>query len=328
VNQIIKMDTERVVEKILAGDVRTAARLVRQIEDNPQATRTLLSALFLRGGQGHTVGITGNPGAGKSTLVSGLVTVLRKRETRVGVIAVDPSSPFSGGAILGDRIRMMEHAADPGVFIRSCASRGTLGGISSSTGDISTVMGAMGFDPVIIETVGVGQAEVDVAFLTETVVVVVTPGHGDDVQALKAGLLEIADVFVVNKADYPGAATLAAQLDGLWELGGDPDPSAWRPPVLQTVASDGTGLEALLGAIEEHRTYITENPKGKRERRRRVKARLSRLIQADYRAEVGRQLGALIDEKTVDRLIDRTLDPYSVARSTVDRLMGREKKNH
>ena len=321
-----KMDLESVVEKILAGDVRTAARLIRQIEDDPLATRSVLSTLFLESGQPHTVGITGNPGAGKSTLVSGLVSALRQQEARVGVIAVDPTSPFSGGAILGDRIRMMAHAADPGVFIRSCASRGTQGGISSSTGDISTVMGAMGFDPVIVETVGVGQSEVDVVFLTETVVVVVTPGYGDDVQALKAGLLEIADIFVVNKSDHQGAATLAAQLNSLWELGGDPDPSAWRPPVLQTVASEGTGLDALLGAIEEHRVYIEENPKGQEERKKRVKARLSRLIQADYRAEVESRLGALISEETIERLIERAVDPYSVAKAAVDSLMGHNKE--
>ncbi|MCA9564743.1 MAG: methylmalonyl Co-A mutase-associated GTPase MeaB, partial [Myxococcales bacterium] len=207
------MRTSPSLDAVLQGDQRAAGRLMSLAEDDFDLARPMLSQLFAHGGQAHVIGVTGQPGAGKSTLVNQLITHFRAAEERVGVVAVDPSSPFTGGAILGDRIRMLSHAEDPGVFVRSMAARGALGGLARATEDVICVLDAMGFDRIIVETVGVGQSEVEVAGVAHTTVVVMTPGYGDDIQAMKSGVLEIADVFVINKADLDGAAGVAAQLE-------------------------------------------------------------------------------------------------------------------
>jgi LAO/AO transport system kinase len=242
-------------ERILQGDIRAAARLMRDIDDGFKSAVEELKILYPHTGNAFILGITGPPGAGKSTLVDQLTALYRSRDKRVGIVAVDPSSPFTGGAILGDRIRMNRHAEDDGVFIRSLATRGHLGGVSRSTGDVVNVLDAMGMDVIIIETVGVGQDEIDIVRMAHTTVVVMVPGLGDDIQAIKAGILEIGDVFVVNKADRDGADRTARELTVMLEMNPDKDRS-WQPKVLQTEASRNRGVEELVGEIEEHRTYL------------------------------------------------------------------------
>ena len=242
-------------EMVLQGNIRAAARLMRDIDDGLKSAVEELKILYPHTGNAFIIGITGPPGAGKSTLVDQVTAVYRKRGKRVGIVAVDPTSPFTGGAILGDRIRMNRHADDDGVFIRSLATRGHLGGISRSTGDVVNVMDAMGMDIVIIETVGVGQDEIDIVRMAHTTVVVMVPGLGDDVQAIKAGILEIGDVFVVNKADRDEAERTVRDLAIMLEMNPDKD-RGWQPKVLKTEANCGQGIEELVDEMEEHRDYL------------------------------------------------------------------------
>lgn len=242
-------------ERILQGDIRAAARLMRDIDDGFKSAVEELKVLYPHTGNASILGITGPPGVGKSTLVDQLTALYRQHEKKVGIVAVDPSSTFTGGAILGDRIRMNRHAEDAGVFIRSMATRGQLGGVSRSTGDVVNVLDAMGMDVIIIETVGVGQDEIDIARMAHTTVVVMVPGLGDDIQAIKAGILEIGDVFVVNKADRDDADHTVHQLTARLEMNPDKD-GAWQPKVLKTVASRNSGVEELLSEIEEHGAYL------------------------------------------------------------------------
>jgi len=268
------------VEAILGGDIRAAARLMRDLDDRRPEALAVLKALFPHTGNAYVVGITGNPGAGKSTVVDALITHYRAAGERVGVIAVDPTSPFTGGAILGDRIRMNRHALDPGVFIRSLATRGYLGGLSRSTFDVAHVLDAMGFQRVLIETVGVGQDEVDVMRAAHTTVVVTVPGLGDDIQAIKAGLLEVADVLVVNKADRDGADRTERDLMQMLDLRAD----RRDVPIVKTVATrgtaDGSGIAELAGAIEDHRTRAWLGPDAARRATERATAQLHELVRA------------------------------------------------
>lgn len=265
--------------RVLAGDVRALARALTVVENDPQAGPVVLAALSAHLGRAHRVGLTGPPGAGKSTLVSALTAGWRAAGRRVGVLAVDPSSPFTGGALLGDRVRMTQHLGDSGVFVRSLASRGVSGGLAAAAEDCADVLDAAGFDPVLIETVGVGQGELDVARATDTTVVVLAPGAGDDVQALKAGLLEVADLVVVNQADRAGADRLEASLRAAFELRqGVP-----VPPVLKTVATKGEGVEALRAAIDA-RTAPSRAAETAQRRQGRVRRRLM--------ADVDRRRGA------------------------------------
>src|SRR6188474_1567186 len=241
-------------ERVRAGDPRALARAISLVEDGSPAGEEMLSSLFLSTGRAWTIGVTGPPGAGKSTLVDQLVRQLRARHQTAGILAVDPTSPFTGGAILGDRVRMQSHASDAGVFIRSMATRGHLGGLARATADAALVLDAAGRDYVIIETVGVGQDEVDIVRLADVSVVTLVPGTGDDVQALKAGIMEIADVFVVNKADREGADRLVSSVETNLALHAYAS-GEWRPPILKTVATTGAGIPELLAAIEQFRAH-------------------------------------------------------------------------
>jgi len=301
------------IERARAGDRRSLARLVSRVEDDTAEGRQALAAVYPAGGDAWVTGITGAPGAGKSTLVDGLVGHAIDHGN-VAVIAVDPSSPFTGGAVLGDRIRMQRHTDDPRVYIRSMANRGHLGGLADATPRVVALLDGVGFREVVIETVGVGQAEVDVASSADTVVVVVNPGWGDSIQAAKAGLLEIGDIFVVNKADRPGAHEAVADLNRMLDVGPE---RAWRPPVVTTVATDGTGLGELLTAIADHRRHLVDT--GQLDQLRRDRA--LREIEAAVRSGLRRR--ATIDhagDVMLDRVVAREIDPWSAAEGVVDAL--------
>ncbi|HKB74998.1 MAG TPA: methylmalonyl Co-A mutase-associated GTPase MeaB [Myxococcales bacterium] len=298
-------------DRVLQGDVRAAARLMRLIDDAQPAAEGELRALFPSTGRAQLIGITGNPGAGKSTLVDRLIAHLRSMGKTVGVVAVDPTSPFTGGAILGDRIRMQDHALDPGVFIRSLATRGQLGGLSRATGDCVRVLDAMGKDVVIVETVGVGQDEVEVCRLAHTTVVVVVPGLGDDIQAIKAGILEVADLFCVNKADREGADRTVRDLRQMLELSATDREVA----IVKCVASQGEGTGELWDAIEAHYRFLKGGPGLLQRETQRARFELIEILRDRMlRAAVERLTaqGAQIDELAL-RIARRDLDPYSVA---------------
>jgi LAO/AO transport system kinase len=304
------------VTEALGGNRYALARLISLIEDDGADARAALAALYPHTGQAHVVGVTGAPGTGKSTLVNELAKSLRARGTTVGVVAVDPSSPFTGGALLGDRVRMRDLAGDPGVFIRSMASRGSLGGLARATGDVVQVLDAVGFAVVLVETVGAGQAEVDIARTAHTTVVVEAPGMGDEVQALKAGLLEIADVLVVNKADLPGAARTARALemvvhrDGLHPREGEGE-NVWSLPILQTVALDGTGVPEVLAAVAAHREHLQASGLWAGRERARVEAELLNVLRQELLDRLLAQVGEGQVQACVERIAAREVDVYT-----------------
>jgi LAO/AO transport system kinase len=301
-------DPLEVLSRALAGDRRALARAMSVVEDARPGADAVLKEAYPGGGRARIVGLTGSPGAGKSTLTDRLIGLHRERGARVGVVAVDPSSPFSGGAILGDRIRMQRHASDEAVFVRSMSSRGRLGGLADASAKVVALLDAAGYDPILLETVGVGQSEVEVVELADTVVVVVTPGMGDGVQAAKAGLLEVGDVFVVNKADRPGADEVVRDLTQMLEMG---ERRAWSPPILTTVAPTGVGVDRVAAAIGDHLTHLGE--KGLTARRRRhaeVTVRRATLAILAERLSADR-----LDDALIDAVAARSVDPWTAARS-------------
>ncbi|WP_340538045.1 methylmalonyl Co-A mutase-associated GTPase MeaB [Nocardioides sp. GXZ039] len=294
------------------GESRAIARLISLIEDESPRLREVTAALAPHTGRAHVVGLTGAPGVGKSTSTNALVAALRADGRRVGVLAVDPSSPFSGGALLGDRIRMGEHALDEGVYIRSMAARGHLGGLSWSTPQAVRVLDAAGFDVVLVETVGVGQSEVEVAGLADTTVVLLAPGLGDGIQAAKAGILEIGDVYVVNKADRDGAAQVARDLRSALALA-EREEGAWRRPVLKTVAQTGDGVEAVVTALGEHHTWSIESGELGRRRERRARAEIEAIAVAALRSRWA-DLGGHTELATLAAAVAAgEIDPYAAA---------------
>jgi LAO/AO transport system kinase len=291
------------------GDRGSLARLLSVVERGGPDARAVGRLTHPRGGAAYTVGITGAPGAGKSTLTNALIRQVRGEGTEVAVLAIDPSSPFTGGAILGDRVRMEDHTGDAGVFIRSMATRGHLGGLSLATLEAIRVLDAAGWPWVVVETVGVGQVEVEVAGAADTTVVVVNPGWGDAVQANKAGLLEIADVFVINKADRPGADEARRDLERMLDLTGT---SGWRPPIVATVASTGEGVEELWRAVRDHREQLTSSGELQRRRAARVADELTEIVAALLRERAKRTAGEHLD-RLAAAVADRTIDPWTAA---------------
>jgi LAO/AO transport system kinase len=305
-------DAAALVAAARDGNARSLARLVSLAENGSPGLRHVMRAIAPFAGHAHVVGLTGSPGVGKSTLTGALVRAYRAAGLRVGVLAIDPTSPFTGGALLGDRVRMSEHATDSGVFIRSMASRGHLGGLSGSAPQVLRILDAAGFDVVCVETVGVGQAEVEIASLADSTLVILAPGMGDSIQTAKAGILEIADLFVVNKADRPGAHDVTRDLRNM--LGMAPHvPGGWRPPIISTCAASGDGIDDLVARLDEHRAWLGES--GELDRRRTVRAREE--ISAIAVASIRQRIGALPGESRLDELsglvVAGKLDPFSAA---------------
>lgn len=302
------MNVSDLVERARAGERRAIAQLISLVEDGGSDLGAAMQALYPHTGGSYSVGITGAPGAGKSTLTERLIARVRQDGHQIGVIAIDPSSPFSGGALLGDRVRMQTHATDPEVFIRSMATRGHLGGISLATPEAMRVLEAAGKDIVIIETVGVGQSEVEITDACDTTLVVVNPGWGDAVQAAKAGLMEIADVFVVNKADRQGAQDSVRELKQMLEM----SEAEWKPEIVPTVATKGDGVDELWAAIEKHRAFQEEHGLLEARRRRRVQREIKDIVTERFRSRIETESDELLGQLT-DDVVARRLDPYGAA---------------
>jgi LAO/AO transport system kinase len=310
--------TDSLTSRLLAGDPRALARVITLIENDEPAGAAVVRDVFARTGRAYLIGVTGPPGAGKSTLVDQLTREIRKTGRTVAIVAVDPTSPYTGGAILGDRVRMQAHASDAGVFIRSMATRGHLGGLARATSEVALVLDASGRDVVLIETVGVGQDEVEIVRTADISLVTLVPGTGDEVQALKAGIMEIADIFIVNKADREGADRTAAAVESVLSLQTF-EPDQWRPPVLRTEATTGKGVPELLEAIERFRAHGAHT-QGER-RRARAESRLRELLALRFLEQVDRRLAADGGvARYAEQISARTLDPYSAADAIMTRV--------
>ncbi|WP_037572730.1 methylmalonyl Co-A mutase-associated GTPase MeaB [Phaeacidiphilus oryzae] len=317
------VDVPELVAAARSGRPRAVARLISLVESASPQLREVMAALAPHTGRAQVIGLTGSPGVGKSTSTSALVTAYRKRGKRVGVLAVDPSSPFSGGALLGDRVRMQEHATDPEVYIRSMATRGHLGGLAWAAPQAIRVLDAAGCDVVLVETVGVGQSEVEIAGQADTSVVLLAPGMGDGIQAAKAGILEIGDVYVVNKADRDGADATARELNHMLGLGEARQPGDWRPPIVKTVAARQEGVDELVEALEKHRAWMDEHGVLAERRRARAAREVETIAVTALRERIGdlggdERLGAL-----AHRVVEGELDPYAAADQLLAALTGR-----
>lgn len=300
------------LRRIREGDKRQIARLISQLENGVPKREQWLEALYPYTGNAHLLGITGSPGSGKSTLIAGLIRQLRQAGKSVGVLAVDPTSPFTGGAILGDRVRMTEHALDDGVFIRSMGSRGGLGGVAQATAEAARVLDAAGYEVILIETVGVGQTELDIMHLADTITLVLNPTAGDVVQVFKAGIMEIADLFVINKADLPGAARLQQEIQELLDLANHHAP--WSPPIIKAIATREEGLEEWWRAAKKHYAYLKEDGLLLAKRRARIEKEVNDLIMAAWRERLKARQREDRFQQDIQQAIDQQITPYEVAR--------------
>lgn len=310
----------RLAKEVLQGNIKATARLIRDVEDELPSAIEELKALYPYTGRSYIIGITGSPGSGKSTLIDMLIDVFRKRGKTIGVIAIDPSSPFSGGAILGDRIRMQRHATDGGVFIRSLATRGWRGGLSRATANVINIMDAMGKDIILIETVGAGQAEVDIINFTHTSMVILVPGMGDWVQTLKAGILEIADIFVINKADKKGADELKAELEAMLQMSAY-SPQAWKPKIFLTEAVNNKGIDELVEGIYQHKEFLIATGGHDTHLKERARLELIEVLKSslmDHVFQIVNKNNYL--EKLIDDLVNKRTDPYSAASDIIKKL--------
>ena len=299
---------EALLERARAGQVAPTARLLSIVENDEPGAERVIRGTFADVGRAIRIGITGSPGTGKSTLVASLLAAYRRVASRVAVIAVDPSSPYTGGAILGDRIRMRDTSLDPGVFIRSMSNRGASGGLARATGRVADLLDALGFEVILVETVGAGQQEVDVVRLVDTVCVLTIPGAGDDIQAIKAGILEIADVLVVNKADKPGADQAVRDLTHMLSLGAPRND--WRPPVVSTSAITGAGIDDLVAALARHRTWAAKCGETERRRHAAMRTEIEALMRERVLRELARRTDATAVEAAASRVTQKQLDPY------------------
>jgi LAO/AO transport system kinase len=311
------VDAASLAQRVLSGARRAIARAISMVEDGSSELPVLSRALYPSTGRAHTIGLTGSPGVGKSSLAAQLVKAARAHDLSVAVLAIDPTSPFTGGALLGDRLRMQAHATDPGVFIRSMATRGHLGGMALAAPEALRILDASGQDVIVVETVGVGQAEVEVATATDTTLVVVAPGWGDSVQVAKAGILEIADVFVVNKADKDGASDAVRDLRNMIRMGPRLE---WTPPIVQTSTVDGTGMDELWEAIQSHRSH-QESTGGMAEKRRR---RALEEVEGIVAERLRRRAASLLEDRDglASDLAERRVDPYAAAARLIELLDG------
>lgn len=308
------------IKKLLAGDAIALSRLISLVENNDKYTNTIMDAVHRKGGFAHRIGITGPPGAGKSSLIDCLVGYLRSKKFKVGIIAIDPSSPFTGGAVLGDRIRMQKHSVDPGVFIRSVGSRGSHGGLSRSAYRIAELYDAAGFNWTILETVGVGQTELDVIKIADTTVVVLVPESGDSIQTMKAGLMEIADIFVVNKSDRPDAEDVVSNLKALVDM--SCKANEWRQPVVLTNSITGSGIEELMRYIEEHREYLINSGKSYEKRKRLKREDLIDLVEIAIKSRVECLLKSKNFSKFIKAVEDGDKSPYQVVGEIISRIFN------
>jgi LAO/AO transport system kinase len=303
--------TDQLLDKFFKGDTRALSRVITHVENRSAGSLALLQQLFPHTGKAHVIGVTGSPGSGKSTLVDRLASAYREKGNVLAIIAVDPSSPFTGGAILGDRIRMHAPASDPGVYIRSMATRGHLGGLASGTADVVTVLDAAGKNPIIVETVGVGQDEVDIVKLADVSIVLLVPGMGDDVQALKAGIMEIGDIFVINKCDRPGVEKMERAVLAMLSLAHRPD--GWQPLIVKTVATEGRGTNELMEGIQRYHAFFQASADRLEKKRAAARERLIALLEERLVKTAVQQVfpnGEL--NKVVEQIADRRQDPYSV----------------
>ncbi|GAB3441474.1 methylmalonyl Co-A mutase-associated GTPase MeaB [Actinophytocola sediminis] len=307
------MDVPALVADARAGQARAVARLISLVEDESKYLRAVAAALSPHAGRARVLGLTGPPGVGKSTSTSMLISALRARDLRVGVLAIDPSSPFSGGALLGDRIRLHDHTTDPGVFIRSMATRGHLGGLATATPQAVRVLDAAGFDVVLVETVGVGQSEVDIVALADTTVVLLAPGMGDGIQAVKAGILEVADVLVVNKADRDGVDQAVRDLQHMIALGRRGTGPSWRQPIVRTVATTGAGADELMAALDAHHDWLVERGELAVRRSRRARGEIEAIAVRELRARLGGVRGGAVLDRLAGQVAAGELDPYTAA---------------